>query len=499
MVGAVVHAVVQLAHAPRWTVDDAYIVARYAEHAARAGRFAYNLSEPPVEGFTSPLFAAIATLAALLGRSPITAMTACGLVAYVASGPIVYALGRELRLSPVGAGVAAWLYLAVPEHLTHAMSGLETEAFLAIELACALAFARAFVRPSHSRVRVVIGLALLVCLTRPEGLAVAGALLAALALRSTGQGRRHLLRASGLGLGLPLLAALALRVTWFHALLPNTFYAKTRGPIGTTIAREALALADDYVIDGVVVSLAAVAIGRLLGVPLGRLGSRSRAILGVSAALLLAFGATYARGDVMNYSRRFALHAFPWVALVALVVLGWGAKQHARLRRRRGPVVTWGMAALGAAMVAVLYVPRRAFVLDGELGAMGEHLVVQRDWYRPAVAMVNERVDRSATIAVVPDAGFLPFYTDRFTVDFGRLNDRYLAREAKTSDDVVRYFFDRAPDAVVISHYGPEKLFNEAASRILSDARFEAGYERVGEWRDARRWGISLYVKRLRR
>jgi hypothetical protein len=65
----------------------------------------------------------------------------------------------------------------------------------------------------------------------------------------------------------------------------------------------------------------------------------------------------------------------------------------------------------------------------------------------------------------------------------------------RSSEEVVDYFFDRGIDAVIFSHYGPDRLWNEEAKRVKLDPRFSQ-FSLAGEWRDARAHGISLYFRR---
>ncbi|HLZ09167.1 MAG TPA: hypothetical protein VKT80_11300, partial [Chloroflexota bacterium] len=46
------YAAVELWRYPRWTVDDAYIVFRYAKHLVEHGQLTWTVGADPVEGYT---------------------------------------------------------------------------------------------------------------------------------------------------------------------------------------------------------------------------------------------------------------------------------------------------------------------------------------------------------------------------------------------------------------------------------------------------------------
>jgi hypothetical protein len=500
LLSAIVFAFREVLTAPPWTVDDAFITARYADHLAHAGVFAYNLDGPKVEGITSPLFALVGAFASLGGASPIVAMTVLGIGSYIASAVLVFALARELRLPTIAAGLAVWAYVAIPEHVTHATSGLETEAFMATELASILSLARFWRVPSERHRSSLFGACLTLCFLRPEGLAVTAILVSTAALRFWRRpaDRKRLARRAALGIGLPLGVALAARVFYFHALLPNTFYAKRRGPMSVAQLKDIVTLTQDYVLDFLVVGAALCVIAWLLGVRRSRVSVRAGALVLVSLAVVGAFAPAYAYKDVMNYSRRFAMHVLPWLFTVMLVGMSLVSSRVARLGVRRGRVLASSMLGAAAIFVVFLWLPGALFRRRVELEQMSDHVRIRKEWYEPARQLLQVRAStlgHPARLAVYPDAGYVPYRTDFTTIDFGRLNDRHLAREVRSSQEVVDYFFDSSIDAAIFSHYGPDRMWNEDAKAILADPRF-VNYKLVKEWRDARRHGISLYIRR---
>src|SRR3954462_664538 len=79
---ATVVALVALARGPAYHADDAYIVARYAEHLVVHGQLTWNLGEAPVEGFTGYTLLIVMAIATLLHLPPVTTAAALGVGAW---------------------------------------------------------------------------------------------------------------------------------------------------------------------------------------------------------------------------------------------------------------------------------------------------------------------------------------------------------------------------------------------------------------------------------
>ncbi|MDQ4071724.1 MAG: hypothetical protein M3088_02460, partial [Actinomycetota bacterium] len=92
----------------RFTTDDAWITARYAENLADGHGFVWNPGGERSEGFSNPLLVAVEALAELAGVSGVSAARALG----VASG--VGLMVALYRLAPPVVGRSAtWIGLAL--------------------------------------------------------------------------------------------------------------------------------------------------------------------------------------------------------------------------------------------------------------------------------------------------------------------------------------------------------------------------------------------------
>lgn len=210
------------------TADDAFISYRYARNLARGDGPVWNVGHR-VEGYTNFLWMLILSGVIRLGGDPVLASKVLGLLATVL---LLCEVPRLLRLFPwtyprsvpLGLGllvVGPWLpYWAV--------QGMETPLYAWLVILSIRLFLEDLPQPPNLRMAARAPLALvLLALTRPDGLLVAG-ILGIVGVASVEPDRR--LRFVGL-FALPFLLVYAPYFAWryhyYGYLLPNTFYAKT--------------------------------------------------------------------------------------------------------------------------------------------------------------------------------------------------------------------------------------------------------------------------------
>lgn len=474
--------------APDWTADDGYIVARYAQNLARHGSLSWNPSGPPVEGVTGLLLTFVEAIVFAVGGSGVVAARLLGGAAFVASAVLVPWIAFELRQSWWFGAAAAVVFVFAGEHAPHLRSGLETEIYVAANLAGALCLVR---DARHGR---PCGAALLVtcnvlALTRPEGALVAACLLgASLWITRPRGGVRTAAIRSGLGFVVPMIAVHAARWVHFGSLLPNTFYAK-RGAPNAEFLRDVWAMTSDSCLDlallgGLAALVAWTRRGRVV------FARPERALLAIGVVVVSISALVYGRSDlVMNYGRRFAVHVFPWVVTSTLVM----AARAVDLIRNRGfgrmrvLFGAFGLIALGHGLFVSVEARRDASTTAILRGRLTEPMYdAARDW-------IALHAPADATLACYPDAGRIPFETGLRSIDFGKLNDAYLARTAKTPADVAEYYFHAMPDLLLLWKREGGLPYDEGAGAILADARFARWH--VGFAREqADRSGLYVFV-----
>lgn len=285
-------------------LDDTYIFCRYAANLAHGHGLVWNLGDPPVEGFTSPLWVVLLSLAVLLGADPVRVAVVLAVAAFAGTVILVWWLGGRLRPGRNGLNLASALAVALSAGgIYWAGTGMDEALFTLLTLAVvvgSLAFEKGLLGP--------VGFGLLLSalsVARPEGIAVAVVLLGSNLVIAAPQARGRTLRSAAVFLG-AVAALFAGRWLYFHAPLPNTYYAKTGG--GLLQLRAGLAYA--------AANWALWLPGLLAGVWVVRKDRRYLAALLTAATLTLAIvlegGDQFARA-------RFFLPVFP---LTVLLVAG---------------------------------------------------------------------------------------------------------------------------------------------------------------------------------
>jgi hypothetical protein len=202
--------------------DDAYISYRYARNLVEGLGLVYNPGER-VEGITNLLWTLLVAAGITLGFEA----KAVGHVLGVASGVAVLLLTALLarggggRAGARAASVAPWIVLSFVPFAYWTTSGMETPLFAALVTATLLAHAR-------GRAGWTVATAFLATLTRPDGILVAGVVLAERVARGWGGQRWRALLWPGV-YALLVLAVTGARLAYYGTPLPNTFYAKVGG------------------------------------------------------------------------------------------------------------------------------------------------------------------------------------------------------------------------------------------------------------------------------
>ncbi|MET0385189.1 MAG: hypothetical protein ABW321_04480 [Polyangiales bacterium] len=200
-----------------YTVDDAYIVARYAVRIGRAEGYTFNPG-PATDGVTGPAWLLPGLAATWLGVDPVAAAKVCGLACAVAA--VLWCVRERSRRA--GGSLAGWVTALIaacqPSLGGSGSSGLETgAAMLAVSVAMSAALAHPQPRP------YTLGVALAgAAWLRPE---LAPLALALLALVSVRRGVLVALPAWLLAL-LGAAGVCAFRASIAGTIVPLSFHAK---------------------------------------------------------------------------------------------------------------------------------------------------------------------------------------------------------------------------------------------------------------------------------
>lgn len=389
-------------------VDDADIFLAYARHLLAGDGPVFSAGGERVEGFSSPLWLALCTLALALTPAPELALRAISvaLAAAAVTAAVSYAV-RDLGIAAGRRGIAgralrgslalAWSLSAPAYCVWTGLTLMDTALHSACVCLGAVAVARAARRacddtaPARPPRAVCAAIALLL-LARSEGIAegfgLAVVLFAAVALRRRSASAGW--RAAGLPFAIyaaTLALILALRLAIFGYPFPNTYYAKVSPDLGYTLSEGAFYLLQF----GFASPLAALAAGAALAVVLLGIAwlpsyARSRpeiaGIAAISAVCALELAIPVAVGGDHFSLFRIAQPGWPLLILPLLALLGPESPLFARaaaqpiaiqaslLREARGPVFGAGAAAAAGAVFAMFAAQKPIWLELGDVSRL---------------------------------------------------------------------------------------------------------------------------------
>ncbi len=380
--------------------DDTFITLRYARNVLRGEGFVFNPGER-VEGYTNFLWLLIVVFAGKLGFSLVAAARTLSLLFSIGT-LVLIAFAARRNGDPDGAHPgwreAVGIFLAPamlavsPPFLVWSVSGSEIPLYTFLLLA-GFMLLRAGKRPGATL--VVFGL---LGLVRPEGTLFLLIAFLSLIARSP---RRKTVAALGLGIVLVFYAPyLAWKWSYFHALLPNTFYAKT-GPAGLMLSNGA------RYVSGFALSYGYLFIA---GVLLLRAAGRARESCSLPLLFTAAAGieVLLLGGDWMPHYR-LLLPILPFVMLAA-------SRGVMAIASRKA-----GTAALALALLLLAAAP----------GAIGYHAFTTERLTVGAYAHLGRRLREilpENTIIGCGSTGAIGYYTNMPIVDILGLTERFIAR-----------------------------------------------------------------------
>ena len=174
-----------------YTVDDAFITARYARNLASGAGYTMNAGGEPSDGVTGPLWLVPEVAALRMRGDPIVVAKTLGLLCGTVAAWLVLRALAARSGGGVAAAAALPLMALAPSLATWSVAGLETGAATMLLVVAALAAAR---RPEVADWRLGGATAALAWL-RPELALACGVLLAYAALRDARRGMRALVLA----------------------------------------------------------------------------------------------------------------------------------------------------------------------------------------------------------------------------------------------------------------------------------------------------------------
>jgi hypothetical protein len=456
----VLYAVKMVAAFPHWLVDDAFILFRYAENLVEHGELNWNPGENPTEGYTGVTLILLLAAAMKFGASPIVVTHVIGIAAFFCCAALIVLTMRGFNLGSI---TALALFLTPPFMFAHVWSGLETMLFCAAILFAFLAFTR-------RRGKLFVASLLVLSLTRPEGAVLSIILLAVY---------RPFSRKIFLWYVIPAAIYFIWRFAYYGQLLPNTYYVKSAS---AGIQKKNITMIRTFAST----FLPMPALLALIYVHWETVKKHKVLIIGLLAFSLVVLYTYISSELVMTFSYRFLV---PFYAIIVIAIGAIVARTPLSFR--------------SAAIVLVIVAP---WIVKNAKGRhlkdykeyCSTHYKMLQDEHIGVGRLLNSTLPPHESIIVHSDAGAIPYYAKRKTIDFGALNDEYLAHQDSSIAEIVDYFYSHNAGALVFTSRDSRRLeHGPEAKRIQQDSRFDK-YTLVKKYKSGarRNYFEFLYVRK---
>lgn len=466
---------------PNYTVDDAYIIFRYAANLVDFGELNWNVGEDPVEGYTGVALSVLIASLYKLGISPLVASKVIGVGSYVLTAVTLYCISVRLNFVTWVRILTLALFCGAPFFYIHAISGLETMLYTLFITTSILALYNYLSKEVHdSRSLTLLCISLLaVSLTRPEGVLMAAITFLGVAVYTFILRKgdfRGVAMQSIMIFAIPAILYFIARYSYYGQLFPNTFYVKVQSD--SLFQMESVWAFERYLTFFIVpLLLAALLITASFRQSLGFIMQQYRPMLGalntvavVSALFVILSVTFYLHSNlIMNYAHRFfspiTTIIILWVAF--LLNAGWNSVA------KRGGKLTRAV----AVFIAI------AITLQGGVYAKGyPEQFHYTTWYSQTLAdehisigkWINKNIPKDEWLTVHSDAGAIPYYSQLKTVDFGALNDENIIK--LNAHERVDYFYSYNPGVAVMTSFNENAILEKDKKQsymIIQDPRFK--------------------------
>jgi hypothetical protein len=435
--------------------DDSFISYRYAKNFVQGEGLVFNPGER-VEGYTNFFWIMLLSLFYRVGLDMLIISRILG----VAAG--AFSLLMMLRISSLFFSKENWIFafsapllLALNSALGYwSISGMETSLFLMLTLSTVYFYL--------GDRRLVVPLAVLATLTRPEGALVFATILV----------HKFLLKRDGLkdclwhllGYVVLLLPFLIFKISYYGEILPNTFHAKT-------------GFGWEYVESGLDYFWLFLRHYGLWGVPYllpvwfyRNSGQRFRFVILFTYVYTLYV--ILVGGDGLK-AHRFLIPVLPWLYL--FVGMGLEGLTH-RLKTQRARVA---VSALCLTLIGVFsFALPRSYIWNAKIAGNG--LVSKMRFWGETL---SEHYGSDFTIAA-STIGALSYYSDARVIDMIGLTDKYIPRHPEQIPGIVsswrerkfntQYLLSREPDFILFST--ERKPTAPVEKALFLNSEFRRGY-----------------------
>jgi hypothetical protein len=459
------------------TIDDAFIIFRYAQNIADGHGPNFNPGADRTEGVTQFLWMFLLSVPALFGLSITATAKVLGVVFLAGVLGLVCNLDRDKPgPGPVFAAALACAFLAtLPSTAVHAVSGMET-AIYTLQITLHFILCRRAMTTTETSVVVLPISGLLLGLQRPEGNVVAVVSIVTILWLMP---NKRLLRSSILYYVLPGALYFVARWMYYGHLLPLPIYIKMFIPPEL----------DDPSLAGTSQAMGFLRIwGIWLALPfLLGLTRLTKQWLPATLATIAFLAACLVPAHIMGIEWRYFFPVLPMLVVIA----GLGVDRlYSLLLRARVPTI------LSASIVIAVCAAPVVFNLTLRQSQLAGHLLYAEGLGKAHIAL-GERLSVFALrseILVIGDTGAVPFYSGWETRDSFGLNN---PRIATTGIRDPQRMLAGDPGLVVLISRGPTTFDSPLPwEKGLHQACLDSGYERAKVLEFSPSYYLWLFAKR---
>jgi len=486
---AIVYALIVMAIFPKWTVDDAYIIFRYADNFANHSELTWNIGEDPIEGYTGIALPVILAFFLKFGLSPLLVSKVIGIISYFLGGYVLHLLLRKLEVHWLAQSIVQVLYFTIPISFVHVWSGMETVMFSTLLVICIYTLLNCLTSSEQKGIRETWFILFLLFLSfvRPEGVVLAGTSFIVLSYLQQKYDKKEfwpfVIRFIILYI-VPGLIYFIWRWQHYGQFLPNTFYAKSSAAIFNKWSIIKLALFSIFYLSVPTIICLVLDLTNFKFVKeqiKERYSFMAQPKFLIACLAIVAFAVLvnfqYLRSRLlMNFEYRFFAPFFPVFLIFFGVLLSFGFYALKEIRKNK-PVMY--------RVIVILMVILFTIQLSVNVSQLNRYMYLKESYismmdneHIPVGLFLRANVPSSEWLIVINDAGAIPYYSKLKTVDFSRLNDEVLLKKNLSSSEILDYFYSFNAGAVVITSSDWDKIYQpwiygSEAELIADDPRFE--------------------------
>ena len=490
-----------------FTVDDAFITLRYAKNLANGYGLVWNIGMDPVEGYTSFFYVVLMAFSHFVGLDIVLFSKYIGVLSAIGIVVLLfYHISFRLNSYRI-ASVIVVTFSMSSMVAVHAVSGMETMLFSFV-----LTFLAIMVFPflskdadgkNHPKKKfVTISLVgLFLPMIRPEGILLFSITIFVLYSYMRHSGRQRLLTYIFFITVLPGLSYFIWRWSYFGYLFPNTFYAKITlskqllqpQSIGYCLSFfEHIKLEEIILLSIVNFILVVFLKNKKTYLCSDRVFNRYSLFL-LSSFFLFSAIYLVVNTDIMGFVYRFLMPIYPLFLLYAAQsmrqIVNTVSKAVEKLRYPRK--ISYRLTSLPL-FFCFFFILNWPFDNGIDFGI---------EWANNYAKGLNEshiyigkmlNLLPNGRLAVLADAGAIPFYSNWETLDAGGLNDEYLTHHNFDPE----YVFDFNPDIFIVTSFSYDSfttpwLYDE----ILKSASEFKDYQLLGKYFFDQNYWEFVYIR----